>query len=650
MSLTIEGNRWILLINWIMDGDILRLSSAPYCSRPGDTPANTEYIPCIQSVPWSIAASDHLHRSGGGADPISSLVLSNPSGALDLLMSRPIRNTQMSFVLVPPSGSITADGTEIGIQYGDRVESYSRGLFRVRITSLMARLKKPVGLISGGYDAEAQRRSIVIGDVASVSGERISEAQMYQRLNDLPWWGFSAVLEAGLTVDPADYRRANVVPHFQGLDLDAAITGKMSITTRGSLWLIDQQPEDQLIANPEFSDWTGGNPDDWTVTESPTASQVLQDGASARARFSSDGTALLVAQTILTNGLKYYVDVECFAWVSGTLDVKCGGVTIMSIDSAGMWQRAFTATGTDLTFSAPGGGCDIILESARCYRAEETNKINHALYHLIANRAGVVLARINDTSFDDLATAAPWTIGAEIDGNASIYDVARQALDSVCGDLWVDLQGFFRANRLRNPAGETPVAQFDASNIVPGSVTIRQDQLGGLRTRIVYGRNFSVLEDADINPSVSAADRVILKRGPQIAATLTEPNVHYELTGAGTPRDSWIRNSTDAVDQLDHEVGLASGDAPAMLIEWTAAVDPRVGLINLQPFETVSIKTAVPTFRYGRNALLLGLSGDLVRPTTLRLLAWAPAADGVLLLDDGGELLTDDGGGLALED
>lgn len=649
MSLTLEGDRWILLIDWIMDdGDILRLSSQPYCTWPTDSTPNAEYIPCIQSVPFSVAASDHLHRSGGGADPISSLVLSNPGSVLDLLMSRPIRNTQMSFVLVRPGGSYVADGNEIGIAYGDRVETYANGIFRIRITSLMARLKQPVGLLASSYDLQNQRARIVLGDVASVSGERVSEAENYQRLNDLPWYGLSTILEAGVAVDAADYKRAT--QPFQGLDLDAAITGKLSITMRGSLWLIDQQPEDQLIANAQFSDWTSGNPDGWTVTESPTASQVLQDGSNERARFSSDGTALIVKQDVLTIGLKYYVDIECTNLIGGALDVKCGGATIMQIDAVGFWQRAFVATGTDITLSAPVGGCDVILESVRCYRAEETNKINHVLYHLISNRAGIVLNRINDESMDALATAAPWTLGAEIDGNASIYDVARQALDNVCGDLWVDLAGFFRANRLRNPAGETPVAQFDASNIIPGSVTIRQDQLGGLRSRIIYGRNFAVLEDTDIDASVSASDRVALKRGPQFATTLVEPNVHYELTALGTPRDSWIRESADATDQLDHEMGLASGDSPAMLVEWSAAVDPNIGLADLQPFEAVSIKTAVPTLRYGRNVLLLGISGDLVKPRTLRLLAWAPSAAGVLLLDDGGELLTDDGGGIALED
>jgi hypothetical protein len=79
-------------------------------------------------------------------------------------------------------------------------------------------------------------------------------------------------------------------------------------------------PGDELVSNSDFSAWTGDDPDDFTITESPPNSEVSEVGSgeghggagNGAANFYTDGTALQVSQAICTVGKFYraYLDVS----------------------------------------------------------------------------------------------------------------------------------------------------------------------------------------------------------------------------------------------------------------------------------------------------------------------------------------------------
>ena len=106
-----------------------------------------------------------------------------------------------------------------------------------------------------------------------------------------------------------------------------------------------------LVTNGDFSNWTGDNPDNWTVNGETSDNTISQSGNAVRMIFTT-GDALYIEQNILTANKTYKVTIDCTAISSGAFRVQDTNETdefpINPINATGSYVGYFKATGTAL--------------------------------------------------------------------------------------------------------------------------------------------------------------------------------------------------------------------------------------------------------------------------------------------------------------
>lgn len=131
---------------------------------------------------------------------------------------------------------------------------------------------------------------------------------------------------------------------------------------------------DELLVNPSFDDWAGGNPDNWPVTgESGSDPEVSEVGAAllhggggtGNCNLYTTSAALSISQAVLTSGTRYKV-VLVIGAVDGTggVVIKNNGAAVSAVyHTAGTKTVYFTAAATDFTIETDGAA-NVTLDSA----------------------------------------------------------------------------------------------------------------------------------------------------------------------------------------------------------------------------------------------------------------------------------------------
>ena len=106
-----------------------------------------------------------------------------------------------------------------------------------------------------------------------------------------------------------------------------------------------------LVTNGDFSNWTGDNPDNWTVNGETSDNTISQSGNAVR-MLNTTGDLIEITQNILTANKTYKVTIDCTAISSGAFRVQdTDEVTefpINPINSTGSYVGYFKATGATL--------------------------------------------------------------------------------------------------------------------------------------------------------------------------------------------------------------------------------------------------------------------------------------------------------------
>lgn len=618
---------YVLLIDWNYSGSLwVRLSNGVYCTWPDDTPADTEYLTRIRSMPYSLSATDVLHREGSGA-PLTRLILSNADGALNFLRAVAVRGTALTVSAVAP-GAAYSTRQLVARCYANRfVSQDAAGRLELSLDTAAHVLRGGpggAGWPSGTPNAQIvnQPRPVVLGTVEYVEGVVYDQTENIVAVTDREWWGPTNVYQRGvLATDGLDFRRT-VVPssYVHGLDFASDITGRLGIGVRGSIRL-----GDQVIVDSELENWTGDTLDDWTTVQSPPNSRTEQAGAVLY----SDGADLSISQTVLTIGAKYHAWINITV-VQGGLELRCGGVTVAAINRTGWNYASFVAAGTDFTLRAATGTYPDIavnLGWARCYEATETNRIGALARHLIIDRVGNDAVTVHDASLDALETAAPYDLGAAIDDSMRIDERLQLACDALCAVWWVDLLGNVRFGRLRDPAGETPARAITIEQ-VSGGIRVRQDDAPGLSRTLRYGINYSVHAPADVDAAVDPTTRAALQSSERTVYTGNPVSQHYALSADQKGRQTWLRTEAHAQAQLDHECALYEADGPADFYEFEV-IGPPDDQLSMQPFDCISLvyDRKPLNISTARKLVTFAIGGDLCKLATAQILAWRPTTD-----------------------
>lgn len=131
-----------------------------------------------------------------------------------------------------------------------------------------------------------------------------------------------------------------------------------------------------LVTNGDFANWTGDDPDDWTVTEVGDATSNVTEVAGA-CRFVSDGTMVNIIQSgILTAGQVYKLTVTVDAVVSGILLVQNLNLntTYATLSTPGTHTVYFTAVDTAIGIKR-GGVCDVTIDNVTVHEIPRESNV-----------------------------------------------------------------------------------------------------------------------------------------------------------------------------------------------------------------------------------------------------------------------------------
>jgi hypothetical protein len=108
----------------------------------------------------------------------------------------------------------------------------------------------------------------------------------------------------------------------------------------------------ELITNGTFANWTGDNPDGWTVVEVGDSTSNVTEDPAGQCRIISDGTNTFMQQSILTIGETYRVTYDITAHPVGTLIVANAGTAIQTVAQGitGTQSFEFIATAVNIVW------------------------------------------------------------------------------------------------------------------------------------------------------------------------------------------------------------------------------------------------------------------------------------------------------------
>lgn len=138
------------------------------------------------------------------------------------------------------------------------------------------------------------------------------------------WAGGTEIYDNWLTVNAIGY----------------AASVHMKVTVAG------QALGQELVTNGDFADWTGDDPDDFTVTGEGGGNEVTEASPSG-AQFISDGTLLSIEQACMTEGSQYQISLTISDVTDGGLQFGSKDDVGDEVDTVGTHTRDVLATAGD---------------------------------------------------------------------------------------------------------------------------------------------------------------------------------------------------------------------------------------------------------------------------------------------------------------
>ncbi len=206
--------------------------------------------------------------------------------------------------------------------------------------------------------------------------------------------------------------------------------------TYGAILRINRDPASAL-QNGDYANWTGGNPDNWGVTESGSNSvEEAAAGGECRIIYNS-GSWVGISQNILAANMKYRLEFDIVS-ITGTLKVDDNNSFLSdTFTTTGHKVIEWTPTSTGmLYFWSAVAGSDIVIDNVVIGNISGT-------YTSPSYDRGSVVTRRCWPEFDTLffGTGTVWT------DQFNAGDLWTDVLQA--GDTWLDLFGQYIAGNLK---------------------------------------------------------------------------------------------------------------------------------------------------------------------------------------------------------
>lgn len=140
----------------------------------------------------------------------------------------------------------------------------------------------------------------------------------------------------------------------------------------------------ELLANFDFSSWTGDDPNGWSLSSSELTNIYVTNANPGARLVSTDGTLFHIFQSATPAGKTYEVTIQVTA-ITGSIAVFNGPapITPLSISAPGVYRAIFTSTGVTLGIkrATAGVATDATIASISCkevlgYHARQSTSLN----------------------------------------------------------------------------------------------------------------------------------------------------------------------------------------------------------------------------------------------------------------------------------
>lgn len=243
------------------------------------------------------------------------------------------------------------------------------------------------------------------------------------------------------------------------------------------------------------------------------------------------------------------------------------------------------------------------------------NGVDTVVQRILFTRAGLEEARVNKTSFAQLATSASgemgWFIGHQ--SRPSTAEVVDAIVRGVAGFWGAGRDGRIRAGRLSVPENVSPVYALDEISIL--DLRIEDQPIPRYRQRVAYKPNWTPGQ-VDLAASVTASRRQFLtERERSVGSIDTTVQVRHPEALDTAALVSPFESSTDAQTLCDELLSLHKRDRIVIRVR----VARLSYLFDLG--QALSVTWARHGLSSGRTLILVGIEED-ARTGTADLLLW----------------------------
>lgn len=445
----------------------------------------------VSYYPWA------NQRQRGAA--IGSLDLINADGMFDALSDYDLRDQRVIAYRTRSDGATVREFTALV----DGVTQPAANRCRIALADMTAKLDvrvdSPVFALGSPHLIPSQSRigSTIASDVAQST-----------------FVGFE-VFDRALAV--SSWQRSDV-GGVSGFERTVNPAGLQSVR---EFTLVEQDTQ-EAITNGDFSSWTAGAPNNWTVWTIGTGS-VTQSGNAAVIAATDDAGAWHAYS--FTSGETYAlrIDIDAASGMSvgnvgfalenaaGDFLNGVGGERVgPTIVSAGTLVFVFTASAAWAGFSLYASlTASMTVDSVELFTVTETTDADDAIRYLIETAAGLSSSEWEYTAH--FSPYAPGRIGYWSKDRPSVRAVLDAVCESLLLDYYTDAEGVVQLAWLVPPEEVDSADAEWAGEIVEADLrsdlTVTDDYAPRLSTVAEYQRNYAQHDDGDIAGSVTNAVR-----------------------------------------------------------------------------------------------------------------------------------------------
>ncbi len=547
------------------------VATVAFATSSGDTPSNQLFRARLADASYERSVSFAVHRGDGARVPaVQEIVLINADGALDSWLDRTIKDR----TVILKSGRVDAPYSTWTVRQRaivDKISLASRTTISIKFRAKLQVLEKqatPAWVTAPNPEVVGSRRPVAIGKGLYFGGvlyQHYSNFERFYSVSDWPIHSITNWWSRYNTVTPGYYVQG-IPEAIYGLRRRSTTTNlgpddRMCLEMRGAIRL----GTEMLGADGEFSSWTAGVPDGWTVsagsgtvTESPTGSARI------------DGEDVFIIWDGLVKGQLYHVEVLTYSVDAGVFQIMNSG-TVLHYEpgdtyfflSPRVWRLTFEAYDTELRIGVPVSATGtVVVDRVRLWPATPVDKIQAWVEHLVIDRGGLVTADLDSSSLEELETAKPYDLAFANEQGIETDDLLLRALDSLNAALFEGLDGRLKAAWLQDPTSMSSSGTiYDADLILGQSWEWEDDDADGLSTSLRYSVNYAQLTANEIQAlqsfvTLPQATVESLRRADRKVYATTATHSHYQRASEQDAAQTLIVDTTSAQNEVNNRCGL----------------------------------------------------------------------------------------------